>query len=231
MYAAISLQRLIQLLVWPFVLWFVARLLISGIPPTNGLTWWRFMSSTVSYWSITLFVLFGFSHRWAPWRLAWRLFPVLNDLIFPDFNGVWRGTTRSNWPRIDAMRQAAKESGGLDLDELPAIDLREDPIEITITASLFSFRIVAKLAGTDSTSYSLGERVTRDERRAQFELSYIYRQSTPEPAATDESSHEGAATLDFDRKACTLSGHYWTRRNWKTGYNTAGRLLLTRASI
>ncbi len=231
MYAAISLQRLVQFLVWSFMLWFVGRLILFGVPPTNGQTWLRFMSSTVSYWSIILFLLFGLSHKWAPWRVIWRVFPVLNDLVFPDLNGVWRGTTRSNWPAINAMRSAAKGAGGLDLDALPAMAPREDSIEITITASLFNFRIEAKLAGTEGRSHSLGERVTRDERRANFELSYIYRQSTPAPAATDESSHEGAATLDFDRKAATLSGHYWTRRSWTFGYNTAGRLVLTRAAI
>jgi hypothetical protein len=56
-------------------------------------------------------------------------------------------------------------------------------------------------------------------------------QQTPHPAATDEETHLGAAdlalTADDHSKA---EGTYWTRRSWRTGRNTAGKLELTRRS-
>ena len=52
-------------------------------------------------------IVFGLTAYWAPWRFIWRRIPLLNRTVFPDLNGVWVGTTASNWPTIEKMRNAA----------------------------------------------------------------------------------------------------------------------------
>ena len=44
---------------------------------------------------------------WAPWRILWRIIPMLNGL-FPDLNGVWVGSTRSNWPTIKRLVESTQ---------------------------------------------------------------------------------------------------------------------------
>jgi hypothetical protein len=51
------------------------------------------------------------------WRLLWRLFPKLNDWIYPDLNGEWDVQGETNWNRIDALLKAAKGDG-------PPLDMR-----------------------------------------------------------------------------------------------------------
>ena len=61
-------------------------------------------------------IAFGLTTLWSPWRYLWRKIPVLNRLAFPDLNGVWVGTTGSNWPTIEKMRNAATTEGAIVLD-------------------------------------------------------------------------------------------------------------------
>ena len=229
MYAALSLKRLAGLLLWPFGVIIVTLLLRSGVP-TEARGWFKLVSSALTYWTVIITVIFGFSGRWAPWRWSWWLFPALNRAVFPDLNGTWVGTTSSNWSRISEMLQAAEQSGGLDRQQLPAIPLQEDGVTMTITASLFAFRIKARLHRTGSKSHSLTERVSKDKRRDMHELYYVYQQDTPNAVSTDEDSHIGAAALEIDTHAWTLEGPYWTKRSWRSGLNTAGIIKVVRES-
>lgn len=220
-YAALSLKRLAGLMLWPFGAILVVLLIYSGVP-TQARDWYKLISSALAYWTVLMTVVFGFSGRWAPWRLLWQLFPALNKSVFPDLNGVWVGTTNSNWPRIAELLRAAEETGGLDRQKLPAIPLQQDNMTMTITACLFTFRIKAQLHRTGAKSRSLTERVSKDKRRDLQELYYVYQQDTPDAVATDEDSHVGAAALEVDTDAWTLEGPYWTKRSWRSGLNTAG---------
>jgi len=59
----------------------------------------------------------------------------------------------------------------------------------------------------------------------------VYAQSVPDPAITDEESHLGAADVEFEPDDLTRAeGVYWTRRQWRLGLNTAGKLTLRRLS-
>lgn len=227
MYATLSLDRLIKFMIWPFALVIVGLLLWQGLP-VSGSEWLRLSSSSVTIFAILMMIFGGSSARYSPWRLIWRACPFLNNSVFPDLNGRWVGTTCSNWPLIDAQRKAASGGGGLQQAELEQIALQEDAITVEIRASFFKLQIGAELSRTGSKSYSLSQRVVRDERRDIFELSYVYCQDTPEPVMTDESAHLGAAALDFDPKQDCLGGCYWTTRSWRQGLNTAGRLNLRR---
>jgi hypothetical protein len=226
-YAALPLQRLIALLVWPFGVLFVAMLIFNGIPQAPA-AWLRLIGTTVGIFTIALTLIGGSSATWAPWRIIWALFPALNDKLFPDLNGVWQGTTQSNWPII-AAQAGLVEKPNVSATSESALRLQENKITLTITASFFTFRIRARLHGTSAQSLSLTESITLD-RHGRYELAYIYRQATPIPEATDESSHDGAAVLHADMDKLELNGVYWTRRRWQEGLNTAGLLNVKRES-
>lgn len=229
MYATLPLNRLIPFIALPYLLAFIAAAALTEVPHSLAEAW-RLARSVLGYGTIAFLVFGGPSAWYAPWRWFWRI-PGVNRFLFPDLNGVWKGTTSSNWPSIGAMLKTydgeAQPQHAGPLDQVP---LQVDDIEITITASFFRFRIDAKLTSTGGTSHSITERVCWNERRELFEVYYLYLQDTPSPAQTDESSHPGAGKLLLDMKTWTLSGEYWTRRSWRSGLNTAGQITVTRVS-
>lgn len=188
----------------------------------------RYLPMTVL---IVLGIVFGFTVYWAPWRFLWRLIPLLNRTMFPDLNGVWVGTTASNWPTIEKMRNAATTENTVDLAELYETAERHDAIAVEITASLYSLRLATGLSSMDATSYSITARPWKCQHTPRIHLAYVYEQETKDPSATDEERHMGAADLVYDPHAPDkLEGAYWTRRSWIEGLNTAGRLRLRRVA-
>ncbi len=175
-----------------------------------------------------LVVIFGPTGRWAPWRWIWRLLPFLNRFVFPDLNGVWLGDTRSNWPTIKKMLDAAQADHGITQSELYATPEQADALAVEIKASLFKVQITAGLSNTNGRSHSFIVRPRKDAQ-GNVHLTYVYAQDTPNPVSTDVETHLGAADLEFELDDLEgAEGVYWTRRNWKTGFNTAGRLELRR---
>lgn len=173
---------------------------------------------------------FGPTGYWAPWRITWRFFPFLNGWL-PDLNGVWLGTTASNWPTIKKMFEAAKADRGIEQLELHSTSEQRDAIAIQITASLFALKINAALSSTGGNSYSIAAKPRRDQHTGRLHLSYVYEQVTRDHALTDEEKHMGAADLITDPENLDQAeGVYWTRRSWKIGLNTAGRLTLHRVA-
>ncbi len=176
-------------------------------------------------------VIFGSTGKWAPWRVIWSVFPVLNRTAFPDLNGVWVGTTASNWPTIEKMMNAAEGRGGLQKQEMFDTSERHDAIAVEITASLFGLRIESGLSSMDATSYSITAKPWKCQHTPRVHLAYVYEQETKDPSVTDEERHMGAADLVFEpQDVDALNGVYWTRRSWITGLNTAGRLQLRRVA-
>lgn len=229
MYATLPLGRLLAILVWPFALIFAGFLVGGGIP-ADIKQWVRLVGTSVSVWALTLIILGGSAERWSPWRVIWRIAPTLNDLAFPDLNGNWEGTTSSNWPIVLRMKDAATGPGGLLMEELPAAELQKNAIKLRVRASLFRLSLMAELESTGGKSHSVMARVIKDEVRDEFDLSYIYRQNTPEAGLLDEASHLGAAVLSFERSNWRLCGEYWTKRSWRMGLNTAGLIDVRRVS-
>lgn len=175
-----------------------------------------------------LVAIFGPTGRWAPWRWIWRFLPFLNRFVFPDLNGVWIGDTRSNWPTIKRMLDFARSKEEITQSDLHATSEQVDALAVEIKASLFRVQITAGLSNTAGRSHSITVRPRKDTRD-NIHLTYVYAQNTPNPASTDVEEYFGAADLeieldDFER----ATGTYWTRRNWKMGVNTAGRLELRR---
>lgn len=76
----------------------------------------------IRYFPVALAVVFtGFfvpTGYWAPWRVVWRIAPRLNTYLFPDLNGIWTGTTRSNWPTIEKLVDTAQSTNQFKEKEL-----------------------------------------------------------------------------------------------------------------
>jgi predicted pore-forming effector associated with SMODS systems len=180
---------------------------------------------------VLVVVFFGMSGYRAPWRILWRRFPQLNEWVFPDLNGVWLGETKSNWPIIENLRNAAIANESGDLDTIERIPLKNTTIAIRIQADWFRIRIWARTDGVNGTAESLLVKASKNVRTRDFEISYLYEQKTPAPAPTDSDNHPGAAMLEIvPGDQSVLSGEYWTRRNWARGMNTAGLLTLRQVS-
>lgn len=178
-----------------------------------------------------LVIFFGPTGYWAPWRFLWRLCPALNRWFFPDLNGVWGGSTRSNWPVVERLAAAARSHDTVSETDLNATDLQRDAIAVQITTSLFIVRIKVFATSTSGESHSLAARPWRDQHSERMHITNIYRQVVPVPKPTDESIHLGAADLEFDHEEPgVLRGEYWTRRKWRSGMNTAGNIELIRRS-
>lgn len=229
MYSTLSLKRLASLLGVPPVAIFIL-LATFWHPPESLAAAWSLGKTVVSGWGIFLAIFGSGSGKWAVWRFFWR--PVIvQRWFFPDLNGVWEGTTSSNWPVIKAMFDTyEKREKPLHAGSLDQIGLQSDKIELTIKASFFRFRIEGKLANTGGTSKSISARVHWNDADERYELYYIYSQNTPTPIKTDEGMHIGAATLVLDMERMTLTGDYMTKRSWRQGLNTAGLLDLRRIS-
>jgi hypothetical protein len=173
---------------------------------------------------------FGPTGYWAPWRIVWRYFPRLNGW-FPDLNGLWVGSTSSNWPTVKKLVETAQSRDKITEQELHDIAEQRDAIAVRITNSLFTLRIFAGLSSTDGESNSITAKPWRHQHTGQVHLSYLYEQQTPNHAATDEETHLGAADLALATEDHSRAeGTYWTRRSWRTGRNTAGKLELARLS-
>ena len=140
---------------------------------------------------------FGPTGYLAPWRVTWRLIPKLNSW-FPDLNGIWLGTTGSNWPTIKKMLEAAQAQDAIEQIELHSTAEQRDAMAVQITASLFTLKIAAGLSSTDGQSYSIAAKPRRDQHSGHLHLSYVYEQTTPDHAITDEERHMGAADLVID---------------------------------
>jgi hypothetical protein len=170
---------------------------------------------------------FGPTGYYAPWRILWRLIPGLNRW-FPDLNGVWVGTTNSNWPTVKKLVETALSTGKVTEQDLHDTPEQRDAMAVQITNSLFTLRIAAGLSSTDGESHSITAKPWRDQHTGRIHLSYVYKQHTPNHAATDEETHLGAADLALTTEdVANASGTYWTRRSWRTGRNTAGTLELS----
>lgn len=170
-------------------------------------------------------VIFGSYGRWAPWRCIWKICPQLNNWLFPDINGIWVGSTHSNWPIVLKMHEAAQDNCIVTQEELVSIPLQTDAMAMEIKATLFKVQIIAGLSATNGQSFSITVRPMMDDHK-RLHLIYVYQQDTPLPILTDADNHLGAADLVIEMGKA--EGVYWTRRSWNKGLNTAGRLELRR---
>lgn len=179
------------------------------------------------YFCFTLW--FGAPSYYSGWRLIWRKFPALNEHVFPDINGIWVGSSESNWPIIECVNHAALTGEKVSAEKLGQIQLKADKMVLEIKASLFCVKVKGKLSSTAGDSYSLSSSMLRKHDADTVNLVYVYEQVTPEPKTSDQDAHRGAADLAWSASTPNLlTGIYWTRRMWWKGLNTAGNFKLTK---
>lgn len=153
----------------------------------------------------------------AAFPLICRL-PIVRS-VFPNINGVWEGETDSNWPLI------AKRAG------MPVDVNGQRMVTVEICARLLQVTLKLDARSQYSQSKTVFVKVKKDEEHNDIRLWYIYDNVTKKPEQTDSERHFGGAYLDLvkgEEGEC-LDGVYWTNRNWESGLNTAGRIVLRRS--
>lgn len=173
------------------------------------------------------------------WRRFWRM-PLLgkwlSSSVFPDLNGEWDVTLRSNWPVIDKMRLAAKGTDGprFNPDDNRA-ELSEIKLRARINQSWFGVQMEMHrpdAQGPMDMSRTISFDLIPETGGHPPAIAYVYDQANrPEDIdPTDLTDFLGAARLEVrdDDGTLTLKGHYFTGRNWTKGYNTAGTIEMVR---
>lgn len=176
----------------------------------------------------TLSVLLGYEK---PWALVARP-QLLRFFGIPPMVGNWRGTIRSNYSRMDALRTSARDLGSDRIDADSPVFIDNHPLlireaSLQVVASLWKIKVILVTGPAEDRHQGIRSEsvVSRAIRTADgnIEVWYVYRAvNHDEPAGNDGKDHLGAAILTFGLNGCT--GVYWTERNWSKGMNTAGRM-------
>ena len=101
----------------------------------------RILGFATSVFALIFYLLLGMSWHRSPWRILWRRFPVLNEWLYPDLNGVWYGTTSSNWSVISRVHEAAAGEDKIDISELDKVELLKGDIAMQVKSSFFGISI------------------------------------------------------------------------------------------
>lgn len=152
--------------------------------------------------------------------------------LFPRLDGDWDAEISSNWPRIRRTYEAArskKEQFDAMSDPLGPADEtdRVTKAKVTIKSSLLTIEMRLEPENSKRNSTTRFVRPLWNPP-LQPELTYVFQQIDPNPVAvTDEPEHFGAGLLHYDAVSKSLVGQYWTQRAERSGFNTAGRIMLT----
>lgn len=176
---------------------------------------------------------------WNPvWRFFWKLpliGALLADKFFPDINGDWKITVESNWPTVDAMRQAARDNSSDRFDVLdenatfPSLSKYKFNGRIEQSWRSTSLEIFPNPAGPLNDSRTLAVDLIQGTDSEPKRIAWVFRQTNKaQIEATDEDNFLGAALLRVISKD-ELDGYYWNNRSWRKGLNAAGLIKMTRA--
>lgn len=223
MYTLLSIKQLITIFGGFVATFMVLILMISGdLSPISVI---RSIFASITFSGIFLFLVGGTP----AWRYLWKWFPQLNDWIFPDINGIWKGQQTSNWSVIDHTIKAAKQTQSTfdcEASDATLPKLLNSGMTLCIKANWL--RISMKMKTDKEYSFSdtllIVPKVNKENGRK--ELYYFYENITPDNKNSDESSHTGAAIVEIEKsgKELSLKGQNWTNRMWRQGKNTAGRV-------
>lgn len=167
------------------------------------------------------------------WRWFWRG-PLAR--WYPDLNGVWDVEVSSNWPRIDAMIQAARGTGP-NIDVNSATEAQLPPLlavnlEATITQRWSRIDIIlCPLAGSAGPIKESKADIVEPFKREDGTrgLGYIFEQENIGQGPHDDPRFRGAGWIVQDRKdPNVMTGRMWTDRRWRQGLNTAADLRFVR---
>src|SRR4249919_1465911 len=183
-------------------------------------------------WIVTALGVLSFALGFEkPWAFVAR--PALLRLFgIPPMLGQWHGTIESNYSRLEALRDCARNPEGprQDADSPDFVDthpLLGREASLQVVGSLWRIKVILTTGpAADRHKGIRSESVVSRALRAEdgsIEVWYVYRAvNLHEPTGNDSERHLGAAILTFALTSCT--GVYWTERNWRKGMNTAGRM-------
>jgi hypothetical protein len=226
--------------IWPWQRWLYVAVFICSLTsfaafaldPNHVWTAKHLWSAVRTGMSIGITIC-GFIVATPVWRLLW-VFPGMSQKL-PLLDGRWSGIQSSNWPVIEAMKNAAKtSSAGIDVDNaetvLPA--LLDTQLKVEIRTTFFSIRMELLSVVTNYQNSILKAAVlTPETDLARGRLTYVFEGRVPRPKSTDVDRFDGAAELEIysaGRDELELKGKVWTNRNWPKGLNTAGVVELKR---
>lgn len=133
------------------------------------------------------------------WERIWKVFPILNTILFPNLNGSW--TMKINWVGADG-------SGIVDAD-------------VTIKQNFV--RISMEVNSERSSSETMIAHPKKDPESGTPVLYYIYRVIPKQTDVSSGAPYQGAAILKFSGAgAGELRGNYFTSRPSK------GHFIITR---
>lgn len=133
---------------------------------------------------IVLFVLSSFL-----WRKIWNRFPILNDWVFPDLNGMWDMDITYLWDGTEGSTKAIAD----------------------IKQSLFS--VSMEVHSESSDSETLVVKTIKDVNSARPVLYYFYRIVPKGSKDSTGSGYEGASILKlYGHEGNVLRGNYFTSR-------------------
>lgn len=222
---ALTRSGLIKLIVTVIVLIICAMLLVENL---SALGVWKARGTVIMGVNVLVLAMchptvYGVVHR----------ITLADFWLFPRLDGEWDAEICSNWPRIRRTYEAArskKEQFDAMSDPLgPAEETaRITKAKVTIKSSLLTIEM--RLEPENSKRNSTTRFVRPLWNRPQPpELTYVFKQIDPGPiAVTDDPEHFGAGLLHYDPVSKSLVGQYWTQRAERSGFNTAGRIALTR---
>ncbi|HDS8576590.1 TPA: hypothetical protein QH731_001868 [Klebsiella variicola] len=143
----------------------------------------------------TLLLVFCFG-----WRNLWRVFPKLNDLLFPDLNGTWDMVIHWEWEDKKGTSRA----------------------NATITQTFL--KIGMDVEAEDSDSQTLVAKPKKDAETGRAALYYVFLTTPKHKANVDlQDPYNGTAILKLSLKdKRELKGNYFTSRK------TVGHYELTR---
>lgn len=210
----------------------IARTLTINFPEHSDL-WKHLGKFRVILGTASLVVLF-FSLKWV-WRPFWKikgLDKVLSKSIAPDLNGEWNVKLESNYPILEKLKKSAKGKRVFDVAsaDIKLPDLSVHEFDASINQSWEDVKIEFRPNGNSplQKSETLTCSFFKSKRPDRQGLTYVYRQESNTSSNTDDEIFYGAAELIIADDARSMSGHYWTKRQWQKGLNTAGRITFTR---
>ncbi len=170
---------------------------------------------------VGLTIFFGPTGYWAPWRFVWRKVPRLNAWLFPDLNGIWVGTTSSDWPTIKTLVDATQSTKQITEKEPDDTPSQCNVMAVEITNNLFAIQIDAGQCSTNDWARSISARPWRNPIANLIHISYVYQQFTR------HAMYLGLADLELvNDDFSEAEGTYWTQREGLNGRNQAGTLRL-----
>lgn len=129
----------------------------------------------------------------AGWRYLWRVFPILNRVVYPDLNGRWNARIDWTWEDGAETKNGVKEG------------------TVYIKQSLLSFSI--DLETDESESSTLVVKPYKDIESSQPAIYYMYRSESKKPKSSNQQ-HKGAAIIKLNHESTRrMEGNYFTDRN------------------